>query len=45
VKEKLDNMNSESMSAGAMWDNFNGIMQEAIRRFVPVVARKGNHCG
>ena len=36
VRRRLANVDSTLVSASAMWDNFNCIMQDAIKRFVPL---------
>jgi len=36
VRRKLENMDSTDVSASIPWDTFNGVMQEAVKRFVPV---------
>ena len=39
VKGRLAHLDSTFMSASTMWDNFNCIMQDAIKRFVPICTR------
>jgi len=36
VRRKLEDMDSTDVSASILWDTFNGVTQEAIKRFVPV---------
>ena len=37
VRNKLQYVESELMSASTLWHNFNDIMQDSIKRFVPII--------
>ena len=48
VKLRLSEMDLSGMSASTLWTYFNAVMQEAIKRFVPlrsVTNKQKRHCG